>query len=72
MASLMMSIIRGNFFVVSNNNDNALDGVSDHQPQLFTQPFIRAQINENMKALRHWPLCGEFTRDRWIPRTNRQ
>ena len=37
---------------------------------LFTQPFIRGQINENIKAPRHWPLWGEFTKDRWIPRTN--
>ena len=28
---------------------------------LFTQPFIQTQIKENIKALRHWPLCGEFT-----------
>ena len=34
--------------------------------RLFTQPFIQAQIKENIKALRHWPLCanspatGEF------------
>ena len=40
--------------------------------QLFTQPFIRAQIKENVKVSRHWPLCGEFTDDRWIPRTNVQ
>ena len=26
--------------------------------RLFTQPFIRAQIKENIKAPRHWPLCG--------------
>ena len=26
----------------------------------------------NIKAPRHWPLCGEFTEDRWIPRTNGQ
>ena len=39
---------------------------------LFTQSFIRAQIKENIKAPRHWPLCGEFTGDRWIPRTNGQ
>ena len=25
------------------------------------QPFIRAQIKVNIKAPRHWPLCGEFT-----------
>ena len=27
---------------------------------------------KNIKAQRHWPLCGEFTGDRWIPRTNGQ
>ena len=40
--------------------------------RLFTQPFIRAQIKENIKALRHWPLCGELTGDQWIPRTTVQ
>ena len=46
--------------------------------RLFTQPFIQAQIKENTKAPRHWPLCGEFIGlnltpwDRWIPRTNGQ
>ena len=25
-----------------------------------------------ISAPRHWPLCGEFTGDRWIPRTNGQ
>ena len=29
--------------------------------RLFTQTFIRAQIKVNIKAPRHWPLCGEFT-----------
>ena len=28
---------------------------------LFTQPFIQAQIKENSKAPRHWPLRGKFT-----------
>ena len=37
-------------------------------PRLFTQPFIQAQTKENIKAPCHWPLCGEFTDDRWIPR----
>ena len=26
-------------------------------------------MKENIKAARHWPLCGEFTGDRCIPRT---
>ena len=25
---------------------------------------------KNIKAPRHWPLCGKFTGDRWVPRTN--
>ena len=32
--------------------------------RLFTQPFIQAQINDNIKVPRHWPLCVEFTGDR--------
>ena len=34
--------------------------------------FIQAQINENIKAPRHWTLWGEFTGDRWILRTKGQ
>ena len=34
--------------------------------------FIQAQLKEWIKAPRHWPLCGEFAGDRWIPRTNGQ
>ena len=40
--------------------------------RLSTQPFIQTLIKENIKGPRHWPLCGEFTGDRWIPRTNDQ
>ena len=39
---------------------------------LFAQPFIQAQINENIKAPHHWLLCGEFTGDRWFSRTKGQ
>ena len=40
--------------------------------RLFTQSFVQAQIKESIKAPRHWPLWGEFTGDRWIPRTKGQ
>ena len=52
---------------------NGSDSVLNHQPHdcLFNCLF-REQIKENIKAPRHWPLCGEFTGDRWIPRTNGQ
>ena len=36
--------------------------------RLFTQPFIQAQIKQNIKFLRHLPECGEFIGDRWILR----
>ena len=39
---------------------------------LFTQLFIQAHIKENINAPGHWPLCGEFTSDKWIPLTNGQ
>ena len=35
--------------------------------RLFTQPFVQAQIKENIKAPRHWPSRGEFTGDREFP-----
>ena len=41
------------------HNDN--DGVKSPASRLLTQPFIQTQIKENIKAPRHWPLCGEFT-----------
>ena len=40
--------------------------------RLLVQPFGQAQIKENIKAPRHWPLWGEFTGYRWIPRTKGQ
>ena len=40
--------------------------------RLFTKLYVQAQIKENIKASRHWPLRGEFTGDRWIPLTKGQ
>ena len=35
--------------------------------------IVYSGINQRkIKALRHWPLCGKFTGDRWISRTNGQ
>ena len=55
-------------------NDAIMGVIASQIPasRLFTQPFIQTQIKENIKALLHWPLCGDFTGDRWIPRTNGQ
>ena len=43
-----------------------------YQITSLTIPFIQAQITENLKAPRHWPLWREFTGDRWIPSTKGQ
>ena len=52
---------------------NRHDGISNHQPHdcLLNQLF-KAQIKENIKAPRHWPLWGEFTSERWISHTKCQ
>ena len=38
----------------------------------ITSLTIVYSTKENIKAPRDWPLCGEFTGDRQIPRTNGQ
>ena len=40
--------------------------------RLFTQPFIQAQIKENINSPRNWLLWGEFTSERWISSTKGQ
>ena len=62
----------GFFLTITVTSEWARLRLKSQASPLFTQSFIRAQIKENIKAPRHWPLCGEFTGDRWIPRTNGQ
>ena len=52
---------------------NGHDDVSNHQPHhCLPNGLFGRRSKKNVKAPRHWPLCGEFTGDRWIPRTNGQ
>ena len=51
---------------------NGRDSVSNHQPHDCLLNRYSEADQRNIKAPRHWPLCGEFTGDRWIPRTNGQ
>ena len=39
---------------------------------VYSNRLFKARIKEYIKAPRHWPLWGEFTEDRWIPRTKGQ
>ena len=45
------------------------NSVSNHQPH---STVYSDADKKNIKATRHWPLYGEFTGYRWIPRTNGQ
>ena len=45
---------------------NGRNCVSNHQPHDCLLKFFQAQIKENIKAPRHWPVA-EFTADRWLP-----
>ena len=52
---------------------NGRHGVSDRQPHhCLLNRIFKAQIKENIKVPRHWPLWGEFTGDRWGIRTTDQ
>ena len=52
---------------------NGRDGDSNCQPyDDLLNGLFRHISKENIKAPCHWPLWGEFTSDRWIPRTKGQ
>ena len=52
---------------------NERDGVSNHKPHdCLLNRLLMRRWEKNIKAPRHWPLCGEFTGDRWITRKKGQ
>ena len=53
---------------------NQRDGVSNHRCLVWlpSRVFFQAQIKENIKGPRHWPMWRKFTGDRWNPRTKGQ
>ena len=68
-----MLVLLTALFITLQWRHNGPDGVSKHQPHdCLLNRLCKAQIKENIKAPRHWLLCGEFTGGRWIPRTNGQ
>ena len=62
--------LKGTF--IYHYDDVIMGAAASPASRLFTQWFIQAQIIKNIKGPRHWPLCGEFIGDRWIPRTKGQ
>ena len=56
-------------------NDVTMDAISSQITSLaivYSTVYPDADQKENIKAPPHWPLCGEFTVDRWIPHTDGQ
>ena len=52
---------------------NGYNGISNHRPlQCLLKWWFRHRLKKKHQAPRHWPLWGEFTGDRWIPRTKGQ
>ena len=51
----------GHFAIITMTSWCAQRRLKSPVARLFTQSFIQAPIKENVKAPRHWPLCGEFT-----------
>ena len=77
--SLLSMVVRNllRFILFSSHYSDVIMGVMASQIICLTIVdsavyLFMAQITENIKAPRHWPLCGEFTGDRRIPRTNGQ
>ena len=55
-----MTVLKVLFFLytITMTSQWALWRLKSPAARLFTQPFIQTQIKENIKALRHWPLCA--------------
>ena len=66
---VIVKIIRNTYSLIALQwHHNEHDDVSNHQPhRCLLKRLFKAQIKENIKAPRHWPLWGEFTSGRWIP-----
>ena len=56
----------------SHYNEVTLWRLKSKATPLFVQSFVRAHIEDNIKAPRHWLLWGESTDDRWVPLTKSQ
>ena len=53
-------------------NDVKMGAISSQITSLTIVYSIVYSDADQRKHPRHWPFCGEFTWDRWIPRTNGQ
>ena len=60
------------WYLFMHHHDVIIGAIASEITSLTIAYAIVYSDAENIKAPRHWLLCGEFTGDRWIPRTNGQ
>ena len=60
------------FWMLLKHYGDVIMGTTASQITILTIVYSTVYSGTNIKAPRHWPLCGEFTGHRWIPRTNGQ
>ena len=58
--------------IFQHHYNDVIMGVMAFQITSLTIVYSKVDIKENIKTPRHWPVWGEFTGDRWIPRTKGQ
>ena len=69
------SSMESNLTEVSHYGDVIMGAISSQITSLtivYSTVYSNADQRKKIKAPRHWPLCGEFTGDRWISSTNGQ
>ena len=61
--------------VITHYNDVIMSAMASQITSItivYSTVYSGLSSKKNFKAPRHWPLCGEFTEDWWIPRTKVQ
>ena len=67
----MVSYPHNNHFTQAHYSDAIMGAMASQITSLtiVCSTVYSGADHQTTKAPRHWPLCGEFTGDRWIPQT---
>ena len=56
--------MQNSFYWIARHYSDVIMSAMASQITSLTISYSTSQIKENIKAPRHWPLCGKFTSDR--------
>ena len=70
----LRALVSYNLWIIFHYNGVIMSAMASQitSVSMVCSTVVQTQINENIKAPRHWPLWGEFTGDQWIPLTKGQ